>query len=185
MIPPPYLIACDSERNPIYAPAKLMNAALKTSGGSSNLAVEGTSGAPVDFSISPPPSFGVQVGVLTLNVETSAEYDVGDHFLSSAVATLANGLMIQVKAQNVESVLLEDGECRRTRDLTRICDRGSIDILQGASGSIFRAHLWIPSLLRLAAEGTYPEPDYVRVRVQDDLRGLEFAEVFLQGVKLT
>lgn len=177
MVDSPFKISCDSEMNPCSLPGRILNSPLKN-GSVSNLAVDG-SGTPQDFSLSPSADFGVRVGVITFYVETTDNLALGDKFVVDSISTLTNGLLFKVRSQNVEYTL---ENCKRTRDLLKL-SKGSPDMLVGAT-SFLRVNLWVPGGILLAKDGTYGTDDFVSVRVQDDLRGLDFAEVFLQGVRV-
>jgi hypothetical protein len=158
--------------------AKPVNGTLKN-GSSSNMAVNG-SVTPQVFLYNPPSNADVDVASLCLIAETSNAIALGNKFIDTTIGTLANGLLIEGKADNVEFLLQT---CKRTRDLVEIAAPGGLDIITGTP-NLFHCHLWLPSSLRLVKQGIYPSDDYLRVTVRDDLRAITFMELFFQGVKL-
>lgn len=161
-----------------YTAAKLIAGTLKN-GSSSNLAVNG-SGTPQVFSRVPGATYDEEIGVLCLIAETSNALAFGNKFIDSTIGTLANGLLIEGKCDDVEFTWQN---CKRTRDLLELASQGGMDIITGTP-NVFHCHFWLPDRLRLAKQGTYPNDDYLRVTVRDDLRAFSYMEVFFQGVKL-
>ena len=178
MVENPFKIACDSEGNPITYPGRLLNTALKN-GSESNFAVDG-SGTAQDFLISPPSTYSVLVGMLSICVQTSNTLAIGNRFIVNTISTLTNGLLLRIRSQNVEYTF---ANFQRTFDLLKL-GKGSPDMISGAT-SYFRVNLWLPKGILLAKDGTFgTDDDFVAVRVRDDLRDLDYAEIVLQGVEV-
>jgi hypothetical protein len=159
-------------------PSRIIANALKTSGGSANLAVNG-SVTPVVFEYSPPSGFDVEIGMLSLLFEDSTAIAFGNRFVLTGISTLANGLLLEVKAGDVITSPWQT--MRRTRDLIEISE--DFDVVTGTI-NFLRAKIHLPKSLYLSRAGTFTNPDYVRVTVRDDLSSLDFAEAHFQGVKL-
>lgn len=158
--------------------SKVVNAALKN-GSSSNMAVNG-SVTPQVFVYSTPNNFSAEVSVLSLLLETNNSVAFGNKFVDNTIATLTNGLLLEIKSDDVEFTLQN---CKRTRDLVELTEGGKFDIVLGTP-NFFRVQLWLPSKLKLCRQGTHPTDDFIRATVRDNLSGLQFMEIFLQGVKL-
>lgn len=159
-------------------PAKVFNSPLKN-GGSNNLAVNG-SVTPQVFSYSPTAARDVRIDDICVIVETTNALSFGNKFIDTTIATLTNGLLLEVKA-NDESYTW--ATIKRTRDFVEITKSDGMDMVTG-SPNFARFCLWLPSSLILSKQGTFSGDDYLRVTVRDDLRALTYMEVFFQGVKL-
>lgn len=158
--------------------AKIITVPLKN-GSSSNLAVNG-SVTPQVFSYSPPGDNDVQIKSMCLVVETSNALAFGNKFIDSTIGTLTNGLLLEVKINDVSATWQN---CKRTRDVLELADLGGVDIITG-SPNLFHAHLWVPDEFTLVKQGAFVADDYIKATVRDDLRAITYMEVFLLGVKL-
>lgn len=161
-----------------YTPAKLLTVPLKD-GGSSNLAVNG-SGTPRVFTYSPPADWNIEIHTITLIAETSGAISFGNKFIDTGLATLTNGLLIEIKAEDVSSVWQT---AKRTRDLVELSANGGFNVLSGTP-NLLRVEFHICPRLRMSKDGTYVNPDYMRATVRDNLTTLSYMEIFIQGAKL-
>lgn len=160
------------------APSQIIAGLLRTGGGSANLGVDG-SVTPVVFSASPPAGYDVEVTALSLLFEDSTAVNFGNKFVYNAINTLANGLLLEAKIGDV--VISPWQNMKRTRDLIEICE--DFNIVTGTPAFV-RIRVKLPPYMRLAREGTFAQPDYVRLTVRDNLAALDFAEAHFLGVKL-
>lgn len=161
-----------------YSVAKLINQALKN-GAANNMAVDGSAVSKV-FSYSPPAGFDVEISTVCLLCETSNAMTFGNKFIDTTIATLANGLLLEVKAADVAFTWQN---CKRTRDLVELTEGGDFEIVT-ATPNFFRAELWLPEKLKLSKQGTWLTDDYLKATVRDNLTAITFMEIFFQGVKL-
>lgn len=159
-------------------PSKLIANSIKTSGGSANLAVNG-SVTPVVFEYNPPTGFDVEVIALSLLFEDTTAISFGNKFVLTGIGTLANGLLLELKAGDITTSPWQ--LMRRTRDIIEICE--DFDIVTGTV-NFLRAKIRLPKAMYLSRAGTFTNPDYIRLTVRDDLTSLDFAEAHFQGVKL-
>lgn len=148
------------------------------SGGSANLAVNG-SGTPVVFEYNPPANYDIQITALSLLFEDVTAFAFGNNFIRSGLATLTNGLVLSCKAGDIEVNPWQT--MKRTRDVIEICS--DFSIVTGTP-NFMRARLHLPQTLRLFRSGTFANPDYLRLTVNDNLTTFDFAEAHFQGVKL-
>ena len=163
-----------------YDIAKLWNSPLKNGGNSSNLAVNG-SVTPVVFSYTAGAEKDSHVDVMCLIAEFTGSPAIGNKFLADALGTLTNGLLIEAKA---DDVAYSFGTLKRTRDLIECSQpQGGLNVITGTT-SLLQVFFFIPEGLKLCKAGTFATDDFIKATVRDDLRGLAFLEVFLQGVKL-
>jgi hypothetical protein len=162
-----------------YAVAKLWNQALKN-GGSSNMAVNG-SGTPQIFSLTANASSDFEIQSMCLIAEFTGSVAIGNKFIADAVATLANGLLVEAK---VDDEAYSFGNLKRTRDLVEVSQpQGGFNVIAGTT-SLLQIFFFIPPHMRLVKTGEFSVDDYVRATVRDNLNGLGYLEIFLQGVKL-
>jgi len=159
-------------------PAKVINSPLKN-GSSSNLAVNG-SVTPVAFVYSPPASRDIRIDDICVMAETTNALSFGNKFIDTTIATLTNGLLFEIKA-NDEAYTW--ATLKRTRDFVELTKQDGMDLITGTP-NFARFCLWLPANLVLAKDGTFASADYLRVTVRDDLRAITFMEMFFQGVKL-
>jgi hypothetical protein len=152
---------------------------VKVVGGSSaNLGVNG-SVTPVVFEYNPPAAYDIEVTALSLLFEDATAFAFGNNFIRSGLSTLANGLLLEMKAGDQT---LTWQNMKRTRDLIEICQ--DFDIVTGAA-NFLRVKVHIPAKkVRLYKDGAFVNPDFLRVTVRDDLTSFDFAEAHFQGVKL-
>jgi hypothetical protein len=159
--------------------SKLWNAPLKN-GGSANMAVNGSS-TPVVFSYSPGNDLDVEIHSMCLIAEFTGTPAIGNKFLADAVGTLTNGLLLEAKDGDVS---FSFGTLKRTRDLIEISTpQGGFNIISGTT-SLVQIFIFIPPGMRLVKQGAFPNDDFVRATVRDDLRSISYLEMFLQGIKL-
>jgi hypothetical protein len=159
-------------------PSHIIANSIKTSGGSSNLAVNG-SVTPVVFEYNPPNNYDIHVNALSFLFEDTTALAFGNKFILSTIGTLANGLLLETKAG--DAVTSPWQNMKRTRDLIEICH--DFDIATGTV-NFMRVKVHLPQSLYLSRNGTFTNPDYIRITVRDDLTALDFAEAHFQGVKL-
>jgi len=159
-------------------PSLIIANSIKTSGGSANLGVNG-SVTPVVFEYNPPTGFDIEINAISFLFEDTTVFAFGNKFLLTGIATLTNGLLLELKAGDITVSPWQN--MKRTRDMIEICEDFSI-----VTGTVnfMRVKLHLPQSLRLARAGTYGAADYLRVTVRDDLSTLDFAEAHFQGVKL-
>ena len=168
----------DANRSVDDVPSKIIAKAIPpVLGGGNSLAVDG-SVTPVVFEYNPPTGWDIEINHLTFLFENTAGVAIGNQFVYDNMGTLSNGLLLEVKADDL-SVNWQN--MKRTRDLIEICD--DFDVITGAK-SLFRAKVHLPRALRLARDGTFGSPDYIRLTVRDNLSSIDFAEAFFQGVKI-
>jgi hypothetical protein len=148
------------------------------SGGSANLGVNGAV-TPVVFEYNPPATHDIEVNALTLLFEDVTAFAFGNNFIRNGLGTLANGLLLEIKA--ADAVVSPWQNMKRTRDLIEICD--DFDIVTGTT-NFMRAKIHLPSSLRLSRAGTFGTADYIRLTVRDDLSTIDFGEAHFQGTKL-
>lgn len=167
----------DANRSIDDVPSKIMSTALKKAGGGASLAVDGST-TPVVFDYNPPTNWDVEINQLTFIFEDVAGVAFGNQFVYDDISTLTNGLLLEAKSDDVSFTWQN---IKRSRDLVEICD--DFDVVTGTR-NFFRVKVHLPKALRLARDGTFASPDYLQVTVRDDLSSLNFAEAFIQGVKL-
>jgi len=148
------------------------------SAGSANLGVNG-SVTPVVFEYNPPNNYDIQVTALSFLFEDVTAFAFGNNFIRSGLATLANGLVLSCKAGDLTVDPWQN--MKRTRDLVEICEDFS---LVTGTPNFLRVRVALPQTLRLFRSGTFVNPDYLRVTVNDNLTTFDFAEAHFQGVKL-
>jgi len=133
---------------------------------------------PVVFEYNPPAGFDIEVSALSINIEDTGAFAFGNKFVLSTLASLTNGLLLEMKAGDV--VFSPWANMQKTRDIFK----ASSDFSIVTSGTNYlRSIFHIPHPLRLARSGTYTNPDYIRITVRDDLTSLDYAELYLQGLK--
>jgi hypothetical protein len=158
-------------------PSLLIANSIK-SGGSANLAVDG-SVTPVVFEYNPPNNYDIEINALSFLFEDATAFQFGNKFVLLGIGTLANGLLLDLKAGDL--VVSPWQNMKRTRDLIEICE--DFDVITGTT-NFMRIKVHMPRSLRLARAGTFAAADYLRVTVRDNLTSLDFAEAHFQGVKL-
>lgn len=158
-------------------PSKIIASSIKTSGGSANMAVDGSS-AQVVFEYNPPGNYDIDIHQLSLLFEATSAFGFGNAFVRSALTTLANGLLLECKAADLAFTWQN---MKRTRDIIEIS--GDFNIVTGTT-NFMRANIKLPKNLRLARAGTYTQADYLRLTVRDNLTSFTFAEAFFQGTKV-
>jgi len=156
---------------------RVITAPLKN-GGSSNMAVNGSS-TPQVFQYNPT-NKDVELNLLTLIAETTNALALGNKFIDTSIATLTNGLLIELKQQDVAVTYQL---CKRTRDLIEVAAPAGVDLITGTS-NLFRIVFFLPDKIVLAKDGTYANPDYIRATVRDNLTAISYLEMFLHGEKL-
>ena len=156
-------------------PSRLFTTTIKNAG-SANLAVNG-SVTPVVFEANPPNNYDVEITQFALLIEGTA-FAFGNKFVLNTLATLTNGLLIEVKAADL---VVTWQNAKRTRDLIEICEDFSI-VTGATTANFLRVNVHLPTALRLSRAGTYVNPDYLRLTVRDNLTSITFAEAFVQGV---
>lgn len=159
-------------------PSLIIANAIKTSGGSANLGVNGSLVAPVVFEYNPPANYDIEVTALSLLFEDVTAFAFGNNFVRSGLATLTNGLLLELKAGD-QTVTWQN--MKRTRDIVEICT--DFEIVAGTV-NFFRARVHLPKSMRLFRSGTFAQPDFLRLTVRDNLTTFDFAEAHFQGVKL-
>jgi hypothetical protein len=160
-------------------PSLLIARTLQVGGsGSANLGVNG-SVTPVVFEYSPPAGSDVEIHSLSLLFEDVTAFAFGNNFIRNGLATLANGLLLDVKAGDVAVTPWQN--MKRTRDIIEISS--DFSIVTGTA-NFMRARIQLPRSLRLFRSGTFGTADYLRITVRDDLTTLDFAEAHFQGTKL-
>jgi hypothetical protein len=160
-------------------PSKIIANTLKNAGGAgnANLAADG-SVTPIIFTYSPAADYEVEISQLSLLFEATTAFGFGNVFVRTALATLANGLLLECKAADLSFTWQN---MRRTRDLIEISK--DFNIVTGTT-NFMRVNIHLPRSLRLARAGTYAQPDYLRLTVRDNLSSFAFAEAFFQGSKV-
>jgi hypothetical protein len=165
-----------SNRSIDDVPSLIIANSIKNAG-SANMAVNG-SVTPVVFEYNPNNDYDIEVTALSLLFEDVTAWAFGNNFLRSGLATLTNGLLLEVKAGD-QTVTWQN--MKRTRDVVEICT--DFEIVTGTT-NFFRARIHLPKSLRLFRAGTYAQPDFLRLTVRDNLTTFDFAEAHFQGVKL-
>ena len=158
-------------------PSLIIATSIK-SAGSANLAVNG-SVTPVVFEYNPPSGYDIEISDLSFIFEDTTALAFGNRFITTALTTLANGLLLELKAY--DTVVSPWQVMRRTRDVIEISDH--FEVVTGTT-NMLRVSVHLPHHLRLARTGTFGAADYLRVTVRDDLTSLDFAEAYVQGIKL-
>jgi hypothetical protein len=158
------------------APSLIIASSIK-SGGSANLGVDG-SVTPVVFEYNPPNNYDIEINALSFLFESTGTMGFGNVFVHTSIATLANGLLLEVKAGDNAATWQN---MRRTRDLVEISQ--GFDLIAGTT-NFMRVRVQLPKALRLYRDGTYVTPEYLRVTVRDDLSTIGFGEAHFLGVKL-
>lgn len=146
--------------------------------GTPSFAVNGAV-TPVVFEYNPGASYDIEINAITMLFESTTAFGFGNVFVRTALATLANGLQLDLKAGDLQLSVWQN--MRRTRDIIEIAD--DFNIVTGTT-NFFRASLHLPKSMRLFRAGTYVTPDFLRLTVRDDLSSFTFAELHFQGVKL-
>lgn len=159
-------------------PSFIIANSIKTGAGSANLGVNG-SVTPVVFEYTPPASADIEITALTLMFEDTTAMRFGNFFVLSTLATLTNGLLLEVKAGDI--LVSPWQTMKRTRDIVEIS--ADFDIITGTTNFI-RAKIHLPHTLRLSRAGTFATADFIRLTVRDDLSAIDFGEAHFQGVKL-
>jgi hypothetical protein len=72
---------------------------------------------------------------------------------------------------------------KRTRDLVELSANGGFNVMSGTP-NLLRVEFHICPRLRMAKDGTFATPDYIRATVRDNLTTLSYMEIFVQGAKL-
>lgn len=158
---------------------KVWNAPLKN-GSSSNMAVNG-SGTSQVFSISVNANFDFEIQSMCLIAEFAGSPAIGNKFIMDTIATLANGLLVEAQ---INGEAFSFGNLKRTRDLVEVSQpQGGFNLITGTT-SLFQVFFYIPPHARMCKIGTHSPDDYVKATVRDNLNGISFLEIFLQGVKL-
>jgi hypothetical protein len=161
-----------------YNPVKLLTAALKD-GSSSNMAVNGSGTARV-YTYNPPANFDIEVHTVTLVAESAGAIAFGNKFIDTNIGTLTNGLLIEVKINDVTSTW---HTAKRTRDLVELSANGGFNVMSGTP-NLLRVEFHVCPRLRMAKDGTFATPDYIKATVRDNLTTLSYMEIFVQGAKL-
>ena len=159
-------------------PSIIIASSIKTGGGSANLGVNGAV-TPVVFEYNPPATHDIEVNALTLLFEDVTAFAFGNNFIRNGLATLTNGLLLEIKAS--DAAVSPWQNMKRTRDIIEICD--DFSIVTGTT-NFLRAKIHLPHNLRLSRAGTFATPDYLRLTVRDDLTTIDFGEAHFQGTKL-
>lgn len=159
-------------------PSLIVANSIKTGGGGANLGVNGAV-TPVVFEYNPPNNYDIQVTALSLLFEDTGAFAFGNKFILNSLATLTNGLLLEVKAGDLTVSPWQT--MKRTRDIVEIS--ADFDIVAGTP-NFFRVKVALPASLRLFRAGTFASPDFLRLTVRDDLSTLDFAEAHFLGVKL-
>jgi hypothetical protein len=146
--------------------------------GTPSFAVNGAV-TPVVFEYNPGVSYDIEINAITMLFESTTAMGFGNVFVRTAIATLANGLQLDLKAGDQQLSVWQN--MRRTRDIIEISD--DFNIVTGTT-NFFRAQIHLPKSMRLFRSGTYVNPDFLRLTVRDDLTSFTFAELHFQGVKL-
>ncbi len=162
-----------ANRNLAQTKSQLIAMTLK-SGGSSNFGVNG-SVTPVVFSISPAGQ-DAQLQAFNIIIESATVFGFGNKFILNSLATLTNGLLLEVKSDDVATTWQN---MKRTRDLVEISS--GFDIAAAGSVNLLRVKINLPQALYLRRDGTFANPDYIRLTVRDDLSTIGFAEAHVQG----
>lgn len=155
----------------------ISNSIKQVGGGNANLNQDG-SVTPVVFEYTPPNNYDIEITALSLLFEDSGAFAFGNKFILSTLNTLPNGLLLEVKAGD-QTVTWQN--MKRTRDLIELCE--DCDMITGTT-NFFRIKVHLPKNLRLFRNGTFAQPDYLRLTVRDNLTSIDFAEGHFQGVKL-
>lgn len=162
----------------IIAPAMIIaNSVKAVVGGGANMNVDG-SVTPVVYEYNPPNNFDIEINALSLLFEDPTAFQFGNKFVLTGVATLANGLLLELKAGDVAVSPWQN--MRRTRDIIEIS--AGYDITTGTT-NFMRVRVQLPRALRLSRNGTFATPDYLRLTVRDNLSSFGFIEAHFQGVK--
>lgn len=138
-----------------------------------DLAVDG-SGTNVDFEYTGEADESVELTSLSLLFEDNG-FKVGDNFMNES--TLANGLFLEIKAQDV---VLPTITMQRTRDLVEFSRPAEPFVFVGAN-ALLRSLRVADTGIVLAPKGTFGTDDYVRLTVRDNLTGLSFGHARLAG----
>lgn len=164
---------------PVEGLGKLWNSALKD-GSSSNMAVNGSATNKV-YSVNPSANYDIGLKTVCLIAEFSGAVGIGNKFLSDAMATLANGLLIEAKFSDSAYTW---ATLKRTRDLIEVSiPEGGLNIIASTT-SMIQIFLYLPPFTRMCRQGAFTADDYLKATVRDDLRALSYVEMFVQGVKL-
>jgi len=167
-----------SNRSVDDIPSIIIANSIKTSEGSANLAVNG-SVTPVVFEYNPPNNYDIHVNALSFLFEDTTAFAFGNKFIISTIGTLTNGLLLETKAGDVVTSPWQN--MKRTRDVIEVSH--DFDIVTGTT-NFMRVRVHLPKSLYLCRNGSFTNPDYIRITVRDDLTALDFAEAHFQGVKL-
>ena len=159
-------------------PSFIIASSVKTGGGSANFGVNGAI-TPVVFEYNPPASHDIEVNALTLLFEDVTAFAFGNNFIRNGLATLTNGLLLEIKAG--DATVSPWQNMKRTRDIIEICD--DFEIVTGTT-NFLRAKIHLPHNLRLSRSGTFATADYLKLTVRDDLSTIDFGEAHFQGTKL-
>jgi hypothetical protein len=167
-----------SNRSIDDVPSKIIAKAIQpVLGGGNSLAVDG-SVTPVVFEYNPPNNYDIEINQLSFLFEDAATIRFGNKFVFNGISTLANGMLLECKA---DDQAFNWQNMKRSRDLIEICE--DFDVVTGTV-NFLRVNVHLPKSLRLARDGTFGAKDYIRLTVRDDLSVINFAEAFFQGVKI-
>jgi hypothetical protein len=160
--------------------AKLLNGTLKN-GSNSNMGVDG-SGTPVEFSLAPPTDADADIQTMCLLAEFAGSVAIGNKFIANTVGTLTNGLLVQAKLSDIEFTF---ANLLRTREVIELSpsDNGP-NVIATGTYTLLQVFFYLPPFARMCKQGTFSTDDYVKATVRDDLTGIYFLEMFLQGVKV-
>lgn len=167
--------AAHANRSIRSAPLQLFATSVKHAN-SANLAVNGSL-TPVVFEMTPPPDHDIHITHLSFLFEGTT-MAFGDRFILNTLAALTNGLLLEIKTLDLTTTWQT---MKRTRDLIEISE--TFSLITGTP-NFLRVHVHLPQELRLARDGTYAQPDFLRLTVRDNLTSFAFAEAYVQGVLL-
>jgi hypothetical protein len=98
----------------------------------------------------------------------------GDKF--GGISALSNGVLVEVKASDASYTL---ANVQRTREFLQLADSGGFEVYS-ATPDALKASLSLEGFV-FRKSGTYANPDYVRVTIQDNLGGLSFMSALFKG----
>ena len=163
--------------NPVVGPSTIETDTFLMDGSAVALNVNGAT-TPVVFKFEPPTTNDVAVLLIGFVAEDATITLGGAKFISQTVATLTNGLLVELKAGDRVYQL---GNFKNTRDLTLFASQDGFQLIEGPRDSL-RATRRLPERAVLKRTGIYATPDYVKVTVRDNLSGLSHLRAYIQSV---
>jgi hypothetical protein len=145
--------------------------------GSTNLVVNASLGAPQDFDYSPATATEYVTGVTLLLLDTGAM--TYDKF--GVLAGLTNGCLVSIRSKGTDYQIHDDALKSNETLLSFSNDR----LLGPTGGGIFSSDDWILTTFQCSKPVKIQQStsDYVRVRIRDNLTGIDLFRAFVHTMR--